>query len=122
MMVTLGCIAAWTYKFGPGALLYIPNHWPQLISAALAWSAFLVRSLPLRASHDSTDPAVLQATFVYYQSYIGTQMLALGGNTPNPFYNASLVFRSPPSLQADFRLHTVVHWARPQPPTRRLRH
>ncbi|BGP25806.1 erg24, C-14 sterol reductase [Rhodotorula toruloides] len=77
MMVTLFGIAAWTYKFGPSALLYIPNHWAQLISAALAWSAFL-------------------ATFVYYQSYIGEQMLALGGNTPNPFYNASLAFRSPP--------------------------
>ncbi|GEM08767.1 C-14 sterol reductase [Rhodotorula toruloides] len=68
-----------TSPFGPSALLYIPNHWAQLISAALAWSAFL-------------------ATFVYYQSYIGEQMLALGGNTPNPFYNASLAFRSPPAF------------------------
>lgn len=42
MMLTFALIGAWTYKFGPDALLYIPYHWPQLISAALAWSTFLV--------------------------------------------------------------------------------
>jgi delta14-sterol reductase len=30
-----------------------------------------------------------QATFVFFQSYLGEQMLALGGNTDNGFYNVS---------------------------------
>lgn len=42
MVLTFALIGGWTYKFGPDALLYIPYHWPQLISAALAWSTFLV--------------------------------------------------------------------------------
>ncbi|BGP41393.1 erg24, C-14 sterol reductase [Rhodotorula kratochvilovae] len=40
-VLTFALLGAWTYKFGPGALLYIPHHWPQLISAALVWSTFL---------------------------------------------------------------------------------
>ncbi|GAA5846340.1 hypothetical protein JCM9279_001332 [Rhodotorula babjevae] len=68
MILTLAMIGAWTFKFGPGALLYVPHHWAQLVSAAFAWSTFL-------------------ATFVFFQSYMGEQMLALGGNTDNAFYN-----------------------------------
>lgn len=50
-------IGAWTFKFGPGALLYIPHHWAQLVSAAFAWSTFLVRPcplIPLLHKHDLT--------------------------------------------------------------------
>jgi len=43
MILTLAMIGAWTYKFGIGALLYVPHHWAQLVSAAFAWSTFLVR-------------------------------------------------------------------------------
>ncbi|GAA5966699.1 hypothetical protein JCM21900_002851 [Sporobolomyces salmonicolor] len=68
MMLTLALLGLWTYKRGLGLLLYIPHHWPQLISAALVMS-------------------YVQAMFVFFQSYIGEQMLALGGNTSNAFYN-----------------------------------
>ncbi|GAA5858787.1 hypothetical protein JCM1840_006556 [Sporobolomyces johnsonii] len=68
MMLTLALLGLWTYKRGLGLLLYIPHHWPQLISAALAMS-------------------YTQAMFVFFQSYMGEQMLALGGNTSNAFYN-----------------------------------
>lgn len=49
MLLTFFLIGAWTYKHGPDALLYIPYHWPQLISAALAWSTFLVSDSRLRS-------------------------------------------------------------------------
>ncbi|GAA6064079.1 hypothetical protein JCM10212_002721 [Sporobolomyces blumeae] len=68
MMLTLAIIAGWTVVRGPDALLYIPHHFPQLISAALAMS-------------------FAQACFVYAQSYVGEQMLAIGGNSSNPLYN-----------------------------------
>lgn len=94
MVVSLAMIGAWTFKFGPGALLYIPHHWPQLVSAAAVWSTFLVRPRPATSLRRQTEllthMAHGQATFVFFQSYIGEQMLALGGNTSNAFYNASL--------------------------------
>lgn len=68
MMVSLLIIIGWTATQGIDALLYIPHHFPQLISAALAMSLF-------------------QACFVYAQSYMGEQMLATGGNSSNPLYN-----------------------------------
>lgn len=70
MMLTLAIIGGYTAVKGIDALLYIPHHFPQLISAALAMSFF-------------------QACFVYAQSYVGEQMLAVGGNSSNPLYNVS---------------------------------
>jgi delta14-sterol reductase len=68
MMLTLAIIGGYTAVKGIDALLYIPHHFPQLVSAALAMSFF-------------------QACFVYAQSYAGEQMLAEGGNSSNPLYN-----------------------------------
>ncbi|GAA5825051.1 hypothetical protein JCM11251_006077 [Rhodosporidiobolus azoricus] len=68
MMLTFAVIALWTWKRGPAALLYVPDHWPQLISAVIVFS-------------------YVQAWFVFFQSYVPGEMLALGGNTRNPFYN-----------------------------------
>jgi delta14-sterol reductase len=85
--LTLFIIALWTYKNGPGALLFIPHHWPQLISAALVMSWLQVR-LPSSLLTSCTDSLLrMQAWFVFFQSYIGDQLLALGGNSRVPLYN-----------------------------------
>ncbi|GAA6023015.1 hypothetical protein JCM11491_000357 [Sporobolomyces phaffii] len=68
MMLTLAIIGGYTAVRGIDALLYIPHHFPQLVSAALAMS-------------------VVQACFVHAQSYVGEQMLAEGGNSSNSLYN-----------------------------------
>ncbi|GAA6028845.1 hypothetical protein JCM8097_007425 [Rhodosporidiobolus ruineniae] len=68
LVFTLAALAGWTYLTGLDLLLYIPHHWAQLIGAALAMAFF-------------------QAWFVYLQSFTGNQLLALGGNTQNGFFN-----------------------------------
>ncbi|GAA6015786.1 hypothetical protein JCM10207_008794 [Rhodosporidiobolus poonsookiae] len=68
LFLTFAMIAAWTYKFGLGALLYVPNNWAQLLSAALVMSWW-------------------QAWGVYFMSYIGKPMLAVGGNTGTTLYD-----------------------------------
>jgi len=70
MMLSLAIIGGWTATQGIDALLYIPHHFPQLITAALAMSIF-------------------QAFFVYAQSFKKDEMLAIGGNSSNPLYNVS---------------------------------
>ncbi|KAI5481885.1 C-14 sterol reductase [Pseudohyphozyma bogoriensis] len=61
-------VAALSYVYGLGPLLYVTDHWAELITASLAMS-------------------FVQACFVYVQSYEKDMMLALGGNTKNPVYN-----------------------------------
>ncbi|KAM0753211.1 ERG4/ERG24 ergosterol biosynthesis protein [Meredithblackwellia eburnea MCA 4105] len=68
LLASLLVVASGTYILGLGPLLYISEHWSQLISASLVMS-------------------FAQACFVYAQSYKPNTMLALGGNASNPFYN-----------------------------------
>ncbi|GAA5999602.1 delta(14)-sterol reductase [Rhodotorula paludigena] len=76
LVVTMAAIAGWTAVYGIDALLYIPHHWAQLVTATTLFSFAL-------------------AFFVYGQSIVPElfpkafepPMLALGGNTGNRLYD-----------------------------------
>lgn len=68
LLASLAVVAGVTYTRGVEPLLYISDHWAELISASLAMS-------------------FAQACLVHAMSYRKGAMLALGGNTGNELYN-----------------------------------
>jgi len=70
LVASVAAVGAVTWVKGPGALLYITDHWAELITAALAMS-------------------FAQACAVHAMSFQKGTMLAVGGNSTNGFYNVS---------------------------------
>lgn len=73
----MAVIFAATVTYGLGPLLYVADHWTELITASLVMSIF-------------------QACFVHLRSQRKGEMLALGGNTNSGLYNVR-----PPSRSSD---------------------
>jgi delta14-sterol reductase len=61
------------YFRGPEPFAWLYAHWVQLMTASLAMS-------------------ILQAIYVYAISFVSGELLALGGNSGNPFYDVSTVW------------------------------
>lgn len=91
-IVALGAAAGYIALYGPSNFTILYNHWPGLLSAALA-------------------NAIVQAIYVYVASFQGKRLLALGGNSGNVLFDVG-----------DLVLTPVVHWPRAQPSYRIVRH
>ncbi|KIP08980.1 hypothetical protein PHLGIDRAFT_68417 [Phlebiopsis gigantea 11061_1 CR5-6] len=67
-LFTMGITAGWIMRFGPQSFTFIYEKWVGLMTASLIMS-------------------VLQGLYCYALSYYGEKVLALGGNSGNPFYD-----------------------------------
>lgn len=90
-------VAGYTLLYGLGPLLYIFDHWAELITASLIMSIAQVNLFFFIFFRlFSFINAILtcfytfefdQAFFVYAQSFQKDEMLALGGNTSSSLFN-----------------------------------
>ncbi|PKI84646.1 Erg24p [Malassezia vespertilionis] len=67
-MIALGSVSLYVAVYGPAAFTFAYDHWPGLVTAALV-------------------NAFVQACYVYFASFCGNKLLALGGNSGNVLFD-----------------------------------